>query len=81
MEAPIVLIMMGCADPPTSTGESQLRESAAGGFEPTEVTERAAERLALGNALEERADDIVRWCQLADMKQSGATLEEVAALR
>ena len=71
--------MMGRADPPTSTGESQPRESAAGGFEPTEVTERTAERLALGNALEERTDDIVRWCQLAAVKQSGATLEEVVA--
>ncbi len=71
--------MMGRADPPTSTGESQPRESAAGGFEPTEVTERTAERLALGNALEERTDDIVRWCQLKAVKQSGSTLEEVAA--
>jgi diguanylate cyclase (GGDEF)-like protein len=71
--------MMGRADPPTSTGESQPRESAAGGFEPTEVTERTAERLVLGNALEERTDDIVRWCQLKAVKQSGSTLEEVAA--
>jgi diguanylate cyclase (GGDEF)-like protein len=71
--------MMGRADPPTSTGESQPRESAAGGFEPTEVTERTAERLALGNALEERTDDIVRWCQLAAVKQTGSTLEEIAA--
>jgi diguanylate cyclase (GGDEF)-like protein len=71
--------MMGRADPPTSTGESQPRESAAGGFEPTEVTERTAECLALGNALEERNDDIVRWCQLAAVKQSGSTLEEIAA--
>ena len=71
--------MMGRADPPTSTGESQPRESAAGGFEPTEVTERTAERLALGNALEERTDDIVRWCQLKAVDQSGSTLEEIAA--
>ena len=71
--------MMGRADPPTSTGESQPRESAAGGFEPTEVTERTAERLALGNALEERTDDILRWCQLKAVKRSGATFEEVAA--
>ena len=71
--------MMGRADPPTSTGESQPRESAAGGFEPTEVTERTAERLALGNALEERTDDILRWCQLKAVKQTGSTLEEIAA--
>jgi len=71
--------MMGRADPPTSTGESQPRGSAAGGFEPTEPTERTAERLALGNALEERTDDILRWCQLKAVKQTGSTLEEIAA--
>ena len=70
--------MTGGVDPPVSTGESQPQGSAARRFEPTE---RTAERLALGNALEERTDDIVRWCQLEFVKHSGATFEEVAAPR
>ncbi len=45
-------------------------------FEPVD---RTTERVALGNALEERTDDIVRWCQLEFAKHSGATLEEVTA--
>lgn len=68
--------MTGGADSPVSTGESQPRGSAARCLEPTE---RTAERLALGNALERRTDDIVRWCQLAFVKHSGANFEEVAA--
>ena len=68
--------MTGGADSPVSTGESQRQGSAATRFEPTE---RTAERLALGNALEERTDDIVRWCQLEFVKHSGATFEEVAS--
>jgi diguanylate cyclase (GGDEF)-like protein len=43
------------------------------------VTEQTAERLVLGNALEERTDDILRWCQLKAVKQLGSTLEEVVA--
>ena len=70
--------MTGGADSPVSTGESQPRGSAARCFESTE---RTAERLALGNALERRTDDIVRWCQLEFVKHSGATFEEAAAPR
>lgn len=44
-----------------------------------EPTGRIAGRLAL--ALEERTDDIVRWCQLEFVKYSGATFGEVAAPR
>ena len=66
--------MTGGADPPSSTGESEPRRSAAA---HSESTDRTAERVALGNALEERTDDIVSWCQLEFAKHSGATLEEV----
>ena len=41
--------------------------------------ERAAERVALGHALDTRTDDIIHWCQLEFAKHSGATLDEVAA--
>jgi diguanylate cyclase (GGDEF)-like protein len=41
--------------------------------------DRTTERIALGIALEERTDDIVRWCQAEFAKHSGATLEEVTA--
>jgi diguanylate cyclase (GGDEF)-like protein len=68
--------MKGGTDLPGLKDESQPLESAAGRFEPTE---RTAERLALGNALDERTDDIVRWCQLEFVKHSGATYEEVTA--
>ena len=68
--------MTGCADPPPSTGESEPRRSAA---THSESTDRTTERVALGNALEERTDDIVSWCQLEFAKHSGATLEEVIA--
>jgi diguanylate cyclase (GGDEF)-like protein len=68
--------MTGGADSPVSTGEPQARGIAARRFEPTE---RTAERLALGNALEARTDDIVRWCQLAFAEHSGVTFEEAAA--
>ncbi len=44
-----------------------------------ESTERTAERIALGNALEARTDDIVRWCQLEFVKHTGAEFDEVAA--
>ncbi|MHB2027916.1 MAG: diguanylate cyclase domain-containing protein [Acidimicrobiales bacterium] len=68
--------MTGDTDPPSLKDESQPQESAAGRLEPTE---RTAERLALGNALDERVDDIVRWCQLEFVKHSGANYEEVTA--
>jgi len=74
--ATIVLVMTGGADSPPSTGESEPRRNAA---THSESTDRTTERVALGNALEERTDDIVSWCQLEFAKHSGATLEEVIA--
>jgi hypothetical protein len=43
-----------------------------------DAMERSAERIALGNALEERTDDVLRWCQLEFVKLTGAAFEEVA---
>ncbi|MHB8189055.1 MAG: diguanylate cyclase domain-containing protein [Ferrimicrobium sp.] len=40
---------------------------------------RSTEFLVLGDALEERIGDVVRWCQLEFVKHSGAVLEDVAA--
>jgi diguanylate cyclase (GGDEF)-like protein len=57
-------------------GDSKPRRIAATHLEPTD---RTTERIALGYALEERTDDIVRWCQSEFAKHSGATLEEVTA--
>lgn len=68
--------MTGGMDTSVSTDELQPRRSAARRVQPTE---RTAEHFALGIALEERTDDIVRWCQLAFVKHSGATFEETAA--
>jgi diguanylate cyclase (GGDEF)-like protein len=58
------------ADTSTSVGTSASQ---------ADSEERAAERIALGHALEARTDDIVHWCQLEFAKHSGATLDEVAA--
>jgi diguanylate cyclase (GGDEF)-like protein len=66
--------MTGMKDP-SSTASEPRRSKAT--FE--ESTERTAERIALGNALEARTDDIVRWCQLEFVKHTGAELDEVAA--
>jgi diguanylate cyclase (GGDEF)-like protein len=68
--------MTGGADPPSSTGDSELQRNLATHFEPTD---RTSERIALGCALEERTDDIVGWCQSEFAKHSGATLDEVTA--
>ena len=68
--------MTSDTDPPISTGESLFPGNPARHVQPTE---RIAERVALGNALEERTYDIVRRCQLEFVKHSGATSEEVAA--
>ena len=67
--------MTGRPDPPPSTNESEPRKSASSDVVDAE---RAAERIALGKALENRTDDIVRWCQEEFAKHSGATLEEVS---
>src|SRR6202522_2735139 len=61
---------------PPNSGDV-VKDSAATG--PADSKERTAERIALGHALDARADDIVRWCQLEFAKHSGATLDEVAA--
>lgn len=74
--ATIVTAMTGGKDPSPLIGESEPRRSASTHFEPTD---RTTERIALGHALEERTDDIVRWCQLEFAKHSGATLDEVTA--
>ncbi len=68
--------MISGTDPPVSTGESQ---SPGGPARRVQATERIAERVALGNALEERTNDVVRWCQLEFVKHSGTTFDEVAA--
>jgi diguanylate cyclase (GGDEF)-like protein len=67
--------MTGGADPPSSTNESESRMSASS---YVDEAVRTAERIALGNALEDRTDDIVRWCQEMFAKHSGAALEEVS---
>jgi diguanylate cyclase (GGDEF)-like protein len=72
----MALVMTGGTEPPAIPGESQSRDSAASRVEPTE---RTGERSALGLALEERADDIVRWCQSEFAKHTRASLEDVAA--
>ncbi len=64
------------ADLSVPTGESPRQRDAASRIEPTA---RTSERLALGNALEERTNDIVRWCQWEYVKHSGATFDKVAA--
>ena len=61
---------------PSSSGESEQPGSSP---TPIESTERFAERVALGDALEARTDDIVNWCQVEFAKHSGAALDEVAA--
>ena len=71
--------MTSGTDPPVSTGESSTQESTRSGLGPAESAERAAERIALGHALEARTNDVVRWCQLELVKHSGASLEAVAA--
>jgi diguanylate cyclase (GGDEF)-like protein len=68
--------MTGGKDQSPVRGDSEPRESAAADVEPSD---RTSERIALGYALEERTDDIVRWCQLEFAKHSGATLDEVTA--
>jgi diguanylate cyclase (GGDEF)-like protein len=69
----MVSAMTDGKDQPPVLGDS---ENAALDVEPAD---RTSERIALGYALEERTDDIVRWCQLEFAKHSGATLDEVTA--
>ncbi|HUV57414.1 MAG TPA: GGDEF domain-containing protein [Acidimicrobiales bacterium] len=68
--------MTSGAEPPTLPDELPTRDVAAGLDGPMG---RSAERLALGLALEERVDDIVRWCQSELVKHSRARLEDVNA--
>jgi len=70
--------MTSGAEPPVSFGGSSSRAGAGAG-RPRESTQRDAECLALGIALERRADDIVQTCQMAFAKHSGASFEEVTA--
>jgi diguanylate cyclase (GGDEF)-like protein len=74
--ATVVPFMNAGEIPPPSTGGPGPKGAAAN---QADSAERTAERIALGNALEARTDDIVRWCQLEFAKHSGATLDEVAA--
>jgi diguanylate cyclase (GGDEF)-like protein len=69
----MVSAMTDGKDQPPVLGDSEI---AALDVEPAD---RTSERIALGYALEERTDDIVRWCQLEFAKHSGATLDEVTA--
>jgi diguanylate cyclase (GGDEF)-like protein len=62
--------------PLSPTGDSEPEGKSAN---QADSAERSAERIALGNALDGRTDDIVRWCQLEFAKHSGATLDEVVA--
>ena len=78
--ATIALIMTDREDPLTSKNESPSRGSSKKRFGPTESTEQAAQRFALGHALEERTDDIVRWCRLESIKKSGVSKEDVPDL-
>ncbi|MBW4077268.1 MAG: GGDEF domain-containing protein [Acidobacteria bacterium] len=68
--------MTGDAEPVGVISEGRLRESAA---RCDRIAERPSERFALGSALEGRADEVVRRCQMEFVKHSRATLEEVAA--
>jgi diguanylate cyclase (GGDEF)-like protein len=60
----------------TEEGGREPTGRAADHFVPPE---RSAERAALGDALEERTDDIIHRCQMEMVKHSGAELDQVAA--
>ena len=68
--------MTGGIDPRVSNDEGQPRGCVVRRSQPME---RTAERRALGLALEERSDDVLRLCQMEFVKYSRVTLEEVAA--
>jgi diguanylate cyclase (GGDEF)-like protein len=71
--ATIVVAMTDGNNQPPPVGDT------VGATSDSEASDRTSERVALGYALEDRTDDIVRWCQLEFAKHSGATLDEVTA--
>lgn len=67
--ATVVSVMTGAVDPPTSIGDS---EPSGDEVTDSDTTDRVAERIALGNALDARTDDIVEWCQREFAKAFGS---------